>query len=277
MPLPSRQGVRTSSMRAWLAECGADLATCLRFFTRLPAPAALGSAPFGRAIRLLPVAGLAVGACAAVPLALGAAAGLPAPMPAVLAVAAGLLVSGGLHEDGLADTADGLGGGASKERKLAIMRDSRIGTYGVLALAVALLWRVAALSAIIDQASTGSAVAVLLGSAALSRAMALLPLALLPPARDDGLGRGVGTLDNGALALCLLVAAVCGIALPVAGGITLGHAIVGSGLAPLASAMIVALARRQIGGHTGDVAGASQQAAEAAYLGGLLLFPPLAS
>lgn len=264
-------------MRAWLAEWGADLATCLRFFTRLPAPAVLGSARFGRAIRLLPVASLAVGVCGAVPLALGAAAGLPAPLAALLAVGAGLLASGGLHEDGLADTADGFGGGASRDRKLAIMRDSRIGTFGVLALVVALLWRVAALSAIFEEASAAGAAAVLLGSAAVSRTLSLLPLAVLPPARDDGLGRGVGALDGGPLAVCAVLAAVAGIALPVGGGIRLGHAAAACLLAPLASAAVVALARRQIGGQTGDIAGASQQAAEAAYLGGMLLLPPLAS
>lgn len=264
-------------MRAWLAEGVADLATCLRFFTRLPAPATFGSAPFGRAIRLLPVAGLAVGACGALPLMLGAAAGLPAPMAALLAVGAGLLASGGLHEDGLADTADGFGGGASRERKLAIMRDSRIGTFGVLALAVALLWRLAALSAIIGQTSTTGAAAVLLGAAAVSRPLALLPLAMLPPTRDDGLGRGVGALDGRALALCSVIAALAGVALPIGGGIRPGHALAACVLAVLAAAGLVALARRQIGGHTGDVAGASQQVAEAAYLGGLLLFPPLAS
>lgn len=262
---------------AWLAEGVADLATCLRFFTRLPAPASMGFAPFGRAIRLLPVASLAVGVCGAVPLALGAAAGLPALMQALLAVGAALLASGGLHEDGLADTADGLGGGRSRDRKLAIMRDSHIGSFGVLALAMALLWRLAALSTILSEATTGAAVAVLLAAAALSRPLALLPLALLPPAREDGLGRGVGVLERGPLALCLGMGACLGVVLPMAGGIGLGHTTTACLLAPLASAGMTALARRQIGGHTGDIAGASQQAAEAAYLGGLLLFPPLGS
>lgn len=264
-------------IKAWLAEGGADLATCLRFFTRLPAPAFMGSAPFGRAIRLLPVAGLAIGACSAVPLTLAAATGLPAPLQALLAVGAALLASGGLHEDGLADTADGLGGGQSRDRKLAIMRDSRIGTFGVLALAMALLWRLAALSTILNEATTGATAAVLLAAAALSRALALLPLALLPPARTDGLGRGVGLLDQGALATCFGIGACLGIGLPVVGGIGWGHAATACLLAALAAAGMTALAWRQIGGHTGDIAGASQQVAEAAYLGGLLLFPPLGS
>lgn len=270
-------GDRGPLTHARLAEGSADLATCLRFFTRLPAPASMGSAPFGRAIRLLPVASLAVGACGAVPLALGASVGLPASMQGLLAVAAALLASGGLHEDGLADTADGLGGGPSRDRKLAIMRDSRIGTFGVLALAVALLWRLAALTTLIGEATTWGAAAVLLAASAVSRPLALVPLALLPPARDDGLGRGVGVLDRGALAICFGVGVGFGIVLPVLGGIGLGHAATACLLAPLASAGVTSLARRQIGGHTGDIAGASQQVAEAAYLGGLLLFPPLAS
>lgn len=262
---------------ARLAEGGADLATCLRFFTRLPVPAAMGSAPFGRAIRLLPVASLAVGVCGAVPLALGAAAGLPRPMQALLAVGGALLASGALHEDGLADTTDGLGGGHSRDRKLAIMRDSHIGTFGVLALAMALLWRLAALCTILSEATTWGTSVVLLAAAALSRPLALLPLALLPPARADGLGRGVGVLDRGALAICYGIAGCLGIGLPVIGGIGFGHAAAACLLAPLASAAMTTLALHEIGGHTGDIAGASQQVAEAAYLGGLLLFPPLTS
>lgn len=268
-----------TSPRDLAAELAADLASCLVFFSRLPVPsaarAASACAPLARAIRVLPVAGLLIGACPAFALLGCVLIRLPPLLCVIVAGLVAVLVAGGLHEDGLADTADGLGGGATRERKLAIMRDSRIGSFGVLALAMALLWRLAALSAIVGEATTRGAVAVLLGTAVLSRPLALLPLALLSPAREDGLGRGVGVLERGPLALCFGTGACLALVLPVAGGIGLGHAMAACLLAPLAAAAMTALAWRQIGGHTGDIAGACQQVAEAAYLGGLLLFPPL--
>ncbi len=255
----------------------ADVAACLRFFSRLPVRS--GDPPparrFGQIVAMLPVAGLLIGACGALPLAVAAALGLPPTMAAIVATAAGLLATGGLHEDGLADTADGLGGGTSRDRKLAIMRDSRIGTYGVLALTTALLWRVAALGAILDRDGLFAAVLVLLAAAAMSRACALLPLALLPPARDDGLGRGVGALDRGALAICFGLATILGVALPLLGGIGLVHAALAVVLAWLGAGGVTRLARSQIGGQTGDIAGACQQAGEAGYWLGLLVMPSI--
>ena len=117
--------------------------------------------------------------------------GLPPLVCAGLAVGALVIVTGALHEDGLADVADGFGGGATRERKLEIMRDSRIGAYGAAALALSLILRVAALSALLDH-GLGAAAAGLILAGAASRAAALAPLALLPAARADGLGAGAG-------------------------------------------------------------------------------------
>ena len=259
-------------MSGFWGEAAADCATCLRFFSRLPVPASWPERPFGLAVRLLPVAAIPIAAATAVPYGFAAAAGLPPAMAALAGIAAGLLASGALHEDGLADMADGFGGGRSVARKLEIMRDSRIGTYGVVALLVALGWRVSALSALLDR--TGSpvvAACLVLAAGAATRALALLPLAILPPARLDGLGRGVGVPGRRALATCFSVAAAIGLGGPVLAGAGSLAAILACALAIAAAAGVARLAWRQVGGHTGDIAGATQQVAEAAYLLGLVL------
>src|SRR6201996_8709980 len=133
---------------SWLEARVEDLKAAIGFCPRLPLPSAapLPGSGLARAVWAFPLAGLAVGVAGAAIYALARRLGLP-PWPAsALAVAATLLVSGALHEDGLADTADGFGGGAARGQKLAIMRDSRIGSYGVCALTLALIVRAAALA-----------------------------------------------------------------------------------------------------------------------------------
>lgn len=246
-----------------------DLLICLRFATRLPLPA-LGSeiaphalALFSRAVRMLPLAGALVGALAAIILAIAAALGLPPPLTAPLAVAALTLLSGALHEDGLADCADGFGGGATRERKLEIMRDSRIGAFGALALALTLYLRIASLTLIAGH-SLGLACAVLIGAAAVSRGAALIPLHILPPARAGGAGFSAGKPQAGALRVGACLACVFALA-PIAAGSGLARALVGAGVGVLAALIVTALAKRQIGGQTGDVAGAAQQISEIAF------------
>ena len=264
-----------TSPRDLAAELAADLASCLGFFSRLPVPSAGAGAgaPLARAIRVLPVAGLLIGACPALALLGCVQVRLPPLLCVVVAGLAGVLVSGGLHEDGLADTADGLGGGATRERKLAIMRDSRIGSYGVLAIGFSLALRFAAGAALLARSGPAAAVAALLGAAALSRALALLPLATLPPARADGLGHAVGRPSRAAFGACFGSAGALGLAVPLAGGLDLPHAALACCAAAAAAAAVTRLAARQLGGHTGDIGGASQQAAEVAYLLGFLVLP----
>lgn len=242
------------------------LLICLRFATRLPVPALQaesaphGFADFSGALRMLPVAGALIGALAAGALAAASSLGLPPLLSAPLAIAGLLLASGALHEDGLADCADGFGGGDSPERKLAIMKDSRIGTFGALALALALYLRIAGLAAIASR-SLGLACAVLIGSAALSRAAALFPLVLLPPARRDGAGFAAGKPEPAALIAAAAFACFFGSAPLLADGgaaRTLLAILAAAGTALAFSAF----AKRQIGGQTGDVAGATQQLSE---------------
>ena len=248
------------SSNSWLEERTEELKAVIVFCTRLPVMRAtpLGGGAIAKAAWAFPVAGLLVGVIGAIVYALAHKLGLPSWPAAALTVAATLLATGCLHEDGLADTADGFGGGTSRERKLDIMRDSRIGTYGVCALTVSLLLRVAALASL-----PGAHAAVWALVAAHAGARATMPalMLVLPPARSDGLsfeaGRPPAEAVAAAALIGFLVLAIC---------LHLGHALFALiALAALVAAMAW-LAMRQIGGQTGDVLGALEQVGEIALL-----------
>src|SRR3984957_6093407 len=136
----------------WLQDRIEELKASVVFCTRLPllGAAAITSGTLAKAAWAFPLAGVLVGMIAVAVYAIAHRAGIPAWPAATLSVLATLLVTGCLHEDGLADTADGFGGGKTREQKLDIMRDSRIGTYGVCALIAALLLRVGVLASFTD-------------------------------------------------------------------------------------------------------------------------------
>jgi len=254
-----------------LAPAARDIAECLRFFTRLRAGAPVPGAALdlGRIAWAAPVAGAAVGLVGALILALTTLIGLPPLLRAGLATAALVAATGSLHEDGLADVADGFGGGLTRAMKLEIMRDSRIGAYGAIAVALALILRVGALTAALDGGFWRAALSLIV-VAALSRAGALTPLACLAPARADGAGAAAGPVDSSALAAAWGMGLVIALAL---GLVAVGfiHALVATLASGAAALAMVALARRLIGGQTGDVAGAAQQCAEIAAWCGLLI------
>lgn len=185
--------------------------------------------------------------------------GLPPVLAAGLALAAQVAATGALHEDGLADCADGLWGGGTPARRLEIMRDSRLGSYGALALVFGLGLRWAALAALFT-AGWAAGAAALLAAGALSRAVMPALMAALPPARADGLSRAAGRPGRGTVAL--------GGALAV----LLAWAALGAfPFAAVTSCLALALAwgaaaRAKLGGQTGDVLGAGQQLAEIAVL-----------
>ena len=237
-----------------------ELVTAARFFTRLP----LGAAPapeadaLARASWAFPIVGAIVGLICAAIYAIADALAFPPLAAALLAVAAGALVTGGLHEDGLADTADGLGGGADRAEKLAIMRDSRSGAFAILALVLSVGLRAAALSAM---AGDGAVLAALVAAHAVGRGGLAAVMALSPTARTDGLGATAGRPDRMELAAALVSAVV--IALLALGWRAGAGALA---LAAVAMAAIAILARRQIGGYTGDVLGAIEQGGETAML-----------
>lgn len=257
----------------WLA----DLRLALMLLTRLPLPAGKSTSPddgaVARAAWIFPVVGLLVGSAGGGVFMLASYLGLGMASAALLAMGTQVLLTGALHEDGLADTADGFGGGRSRERKLEIMRDSRIGTYGVVALVLILALRFTALQDIAsnllsisdeleEAAGQNSAVIIaLIAAGALSRAAMAVVWYLLPPARSDGLAAGSGAVSFGsAVAAALIAALIAFAALP-------GFAfIVACGAAAVLAVAVAALAQWQIRGHTGDVLGAAQQVAEVGVL-----------
>lgn len=255
-----------------------DLASCLRFYSRLPVPRLPGegdphAVPDFRTVpRMLPLAGIVIALPTAATLLAAWALGLGPFLAATLAVTTGALVTGALHEDGLADVADGFGGGATRERRLEIMRDSRIGAYGGVALVLSLALRIGALATLLDRTGALAAIALLL-AAALSRTAALAPMVLLDPARPGGAGAAVGRPSR----RTFLVATGLGLglaAITLVSGLPAGGVALMLGSTALAAGAVTALAHRRIGGQTGDVVGACQQAAEIAGLIGLLAAIP---
>ncbi len=243
-----------------------DLKSSLAFLTRVPA-GWLGVDPdvrpdFRRAAALFPIAGVLVGIVGGLVLLIASAIGVPPLVAAALAVAATIALTGGLHEDGLADVADSFGG-ATAERRLEIMRDSRIGTYGAAALVLALVIRVACLAAIVAAGAIQAAIALAIAEG-ISRAAPVRLWHELPPAGESGLAHDTGPPDQNAMVLALAVAAVLAlVAIPVVG---LRPAVLAAVLAALATYMFTRLTAQAIGGRTGDTLGACQQVALVAWL-----------
>ncbi|HEV2155152.1 adenosylcobinamide-GDP ribazoletransferase [Bradyrhizobium sp.] len=234
----------------------ADLRMAASFVTILPVasskPAADGAV--ARATWALPLAGLLVGLAGAFVYKVASRFGLTPNLAALLALATTALITGALHEDGLADTADGLGGGRTRDRKLEIMRDSRIGTYGVCALILSFGLRWSALAAI---ASPWAVTLALCAAHAAARAGVPAFMSLVPPARPDGLSASAGVPPGRSVAIAFALGTL---ALALALGP--GKALVSLILLSLAGLLLARLAIRQIGGQTGDILGAFEQTGE---------------
>jgi adenosylcobinamide-GDP ribazoletransferase len=233
-------------------ELGIIVILCTRLPLTLATP--IASSDIARASWAMPIAGALVGLIGAAIYWLTSAVGLPPFPAAAVALAATLIATGCLHEDGLADTADGFGGGSSRERKLEIMRDSRIGTYGASALVLSLMLRWSALASVAEPVAVAMA---LIATHTAARAPLPAFMRFVPPARTDGLAAEAGRPPReGAAAASFLGA--------VALGLCLGPAAVIIGLLLLSSAGILMawLSVKQIGGQTGDVLGALEQVNE---------------
>lgn len=234
----------------------------VQFLTRIPTPQLVGFQPewIQQSARYYPLVGQFVGGVSALIL-YGAAQFWNPLIAALLAVAAGVVLTGGFHEDGLADTADGLGGGLTRARRLEIMKDSRLGSYGALALGLTLALRVAAL-AMLTQVSPLFAAITLLGAHGLGRAAAVAAMAIMPYGGDPGMAKE-GKPDRASrfgLTVAVLIAfwpLVFFSPVTGAGGVALGL---------LAAVVPAWLAWRLIGGRTGDVLGAVEQAFEVGFL-----------
>jgi len=243
-----------------------------QFLTRLPIPARLQSqwtmAHLRDSVPMFPVVGLFIGLGASLVYAVAVFCNLPSVLAAVLTVAAQVLATGALHEDGFADVCDGFGGGHTRERKLEIMRDSRLGTYGAIGLMLGLALRIGAIGAI---AHPEAVAAGLVAAAVLSRAAMPVAMGLFPQARAEGLAAAAGKPGSGRVVLgagiAAIICALC-LSLPVAAAIVLAAIAVATGF--------LRLARQQIGGITGDVLGGLQQLLEITCLLTLLGLSSLA-
>jgi adenosylcobinamide-GDP ribazoletransferase len=236
--------------RWWL-----ETRVALAFLTRIPVPHDEAPAtPLAQAARGFPVAGLVVGIGGAVMFALGEVFTLPSLVASLLAIAVMVLLTGGLHEDGLADTADGLGGGRDRDHALAIMRDSRIGSFGVIALVIGTGLRAAAINALGYPDAAGVAI---IAAACASRAVLPVMMLYLPSARPDGLAQAAGTPERRAVIeggiLAALVVFLC-----------LGFVatLILAGLFALSVILFMRYLHHRLGGQTGDTLGAAQQGCE---------------
>src|ERR1051326_8470445 len=244
----------------WIVRAIGDLMVALGFYTRLPFPHGhphLGE-ELAQASWAAPVAGALVGGVGALAYALAHAAGR-GPLPAAgLALLATLLITGALHEDGLADTADAFGAGVSPHARLGIMRDSRIGTFGACALIFSIGLRWAALASV---AGPMRAAAALIAAHTAARAMPPLLMLLIPPARPDGLSADAGLPPADSVAgAALLGFAALVLALGFAKGL------IAAALLALCLAAMRWLALNKIGGQTGDALGALEQVCEVVVL-----------
>jgi adenosylcobinamide-GDP ribazoletransferase len=246
------------------ARLPADTLTALTFFSRLPLATASDSFDMRRSAGAWPLAGLLLTLFPALLLLLFRAAEFPPVVAVLLALALYAALTGAMHEDGLSDTADGFGGGRTRADKLAIMRDSRLGTFGALALLFTVLIKASALATL--AIFPAHAALALIAAAVLSRSMALWHWNATLPARRDGMAWSAGRPDWLSLLIGLALGAVVAILLLVAFGFAAVLAVV---MAAAGVGLFSSLCERQVGGHTGDTIGAAQQIAEALLLAGL--------
>lgn len=234
------------------------LLATFQYFTRVPMPRWVEheAAHLNGTVRYLPLVGIVVGAVAAACAWAGARV-FPVTLAMILSTAVTLVLTGAFHEDGLADTADGLGGSYTRERALEIMKDSRIGTFGALALIFVLAAKITALAAL----PIGEAMVALVSGHALSRWCAVLLVWRMPYARADSTTRAQPVVERMSFA-DVTIASMFALA-PLALG--LPHAIVGASAAAVTCIGLGLWYRRRLGGYTGDTLGATQQLTELAF------------
>ncbi len=250
-----------------------DTIRSLGFLSRLPLPQRWfgnGDDSLPRNARAFPLAGAVLGLLAGAVLFVAYKMNLPSLACALLAIGALAAMTGALHEDGLSDTADGFFGASSVDRRLDIMKDSRIGTFAALTLIVFVGLKAVFLMAIIDRTGAGYAALALIGSEAASRAAMLAFWHALPSVRPGGLSDSLGqpqweTVVCGfVIGLVFLVFTL----IPAGGFLSSLNALV------LVAVLLIGFARlcmAKIGGQTGDTLGAVQQIASVAVLAGLVM------
>ncbi len=245
-----------------------DTARAVAFLSRIPVASSFFEGYDGRPARVsraFPLAGLLIVVPAAVAFAVLLDLRADPLMAALLALTVQTITTGALHEDGLSDTADGLGGGKDRERALVIMKDSRIGTYGAAALILSFGLRGAALAALARHLQPLDAGIAILATAALSRGAMVWHWYALPPAKPDGIAASAGRPDGDAMQLALIAALGLAILLvgPALGVPALVACLLATGAATFLATTYI---RQKLSGHTGDTIGATQQICEIASL-----------
>ena len=244
--------------------CREQIRIALAFYTCFPVGRVVGAPDFAGVCWPVAFVGAIVGGLGGLCAVLAYLLGLPAEIAALIALVAMALITGALHEDGLADFVDGVGGGVDRAARLAIMRDSRLGSYGALALCASLLLRVFAIARLFDSGVV-AAILILCFVGSASRVAGLLPMRLLAPARTDGAGAGIRPPNWRALGVAAGMVVAFGL-MPMLAGVGPWRLLAASLLAAFGALAVTHAARRAIGGYTGDVLGAAQQIGEIAAL-----------
>lgn len=250
-----------ATQATWLGRRWSELVLAFALLTRLPVPVIKEQIPdsqLSNRVWAFPLVGAVVGAIGGAVYLVAAAADVPPALCAAFAIVATVLATGCFHEDGFSDFWDGVGGGRTRDAKLEIMRDSRIGAYGASALIFTFGARWAALSAIADPVTAASALVV---AHATGRGLLSLVFLTMSPARKEGLAAS-GERPPPVVALTALAGSLAAPLLlwsPAA-------ALIGVLAAMLAIGALALVARRQLGGYTGDALGACEQMAEIALL-----------
>ena len=245
-----------------------ETARAISFLSRLPVPDRYFAGHDGslsRTVAAFPLAGLLIAVPAGLILFLLSSAGASPLLTALIAICVQIMLTGALHEDGLSDTADGLGGGLTRDKALAIMKDSRIGTYGALALILSVALRVAALSILLQVLPPLAASLSWLAAAVASRTLMVWHWSSLPPARADGVAASAGTPEPEATRNGLILGGAITLVLNLA-ALPFHTWFLAAGISLLGVGAFTRHCRKRLQGHTGDTIGASQQLCESAFL-----------
>ena len=251
-----------------------DVARAVAFLSRIHMPQrhfVNFDGRLSRAVRAFPLAGLLIVLPAGAIVSVFTALQVSPLFTAFVAVTIQALITGALHEDGLSDTADGLGGGKTKEKALIIMKDSRIGSYGAVALILSFGLRVSALAAVLPLLSPTGAGLLVLAVAALSRTAMVWHWSKLPPARQDGVAASAGEPQASAVTFALVFGVVSAALLLLLSGASLLAAVLAIAAFAATVPAFSEIVNGKIGGHTGDTIGATQQLTEIAVFAALAL------
>lgn len=246
--------------------------TAVQFFTRIPVPAWVGHSAqqLDQAARYFPLVGAGIGALSAAVLYLSVQL-LPLSLAVLLSMAASILLTGAFHEDGLGDFVDGMGGGHTREKALAIMKDSRIGSYGAIALVLVLLSKYQALLSLCDLDSPALVAAVLVAAHSVSRLLAASLMLTQRYVRDDDSAKAkpaAQQMSAASFAIALLTG-IATLGLPWAAGVPSSAILTATTSALLMRAWLASRMQKKLGGYTGDCLGAVQQLSELAFYLGL--------